>query len=454
MHHASESLTTDLYELTMLQSYQEHQMNQTAVFEFFVRDLPEHRGYLVAAGLEPLLEYLQQLHLSEQELDWLRTTGFFTDRFLNRLLDFRFTGDAYAMPEGTVFFPHEPVVQVVAPISEAQLIETRVMNLMQFQILIASKAARCVEAAQGKQLVDFGLRRAHGREAGNLAARANYLAGFAGTSTVSAGMQYDIPLSGTMAHSFVQAHDSELTAFEHYAASMPNNLILLIDTFDTENAARAIVDMAKRSSELKNNLSGVRLDSGDLSEHAFKVRDILDHGGLSHVKVLASGGLDEWKIEEIMATGAPVDGFGVGSKLDTSNDAPYLDCAYKLVEYADQPRRKFSSNKINWPGRKQVYRYYDADGNMQRDVLTSVEEHPESYTPLLQPVMRGGEQVAAQESLQTIRDRLQQERSALPDAFRQLRRPDQYPVSASKRVKQIAEETDRWIQEHVACAPR
>ena len=330
MNPCSSVLLTDLYQLTMVQAYVEQGMMDTAVFELFVRRLPAQRGFLMAAGLEQVLDFLERLHISPAELEWLKQTGRFSRSCLDYLETLRFSGDVHAMQEGTVFFPNEPILRVTAPLPQAQLIETRIMNLLNFQTLIASKAARSVLVAGGKPLIDFGLRRAHGAEAGLLAARASYLAGFAGTSTVLAGMAYDIPIYGTMAHSFMQAHTDETIAFEHFALAQPENAILLIDTYDTEAAAHKVVALAPGLKQQGIMVKGVRLDSGDLADHARKVRRILDEGGLPQAQILASGNLDEYRLQQLIASGAPIHSFAVRTAMTKSADAPSLDCAYKL----------------------------------------------------------------------------------------------------------------------------
>jgi len=331
------ALLTDFYQLTMLKSYFERGMTEVAAFEFFVRKLPATRNFLIAAGLEQALEFLQNLRFSEDELDWLSRRPGFAREFVDWLAQLRFTGDIDAMPEGTAFFGDEPILRVAAPLPQAQLVETRLIALLHFESLIASKAAHCALAAPGKLLVDFGLRRAHGAEAGLLAARASYVGGFSGTATVLAGKRFGIPLYGTMAHSFIQAHDSETAAFLDFARGHPANTTLLIDTYDTEAGAQRVVALAPRLRAEGILVKAVRLDSGDLGEHARKVRRILDEGGCRDVGIFASGGLDEYELARIAA--APIDGFGVGTSLVTSSDAPGLDCAYKLQEYAGRPRR-------------------------------------------------------------------------------------------------------------------
>ncbi len=434
-------LLTDLYQLTMLQGYHDAGMAETAVFEFFVRRLRPGRGFLMAAGLEQCLEFLEQVRFTPEELAWLASTGRFSAGFLASLETLRFSGDVHAMLEGTVFFPNEPILRVTAPIAEAQLVETRLINLLHLETLIASKAARAVLMAPGKLLVDFGLRRAHGAEAGLLAARATYVAGFTGTSTVLAGQQYGIPLFGTMAHSFVQAHDDETHAFERFAHAQPDNVVFLIDTWDTEAAARKVVALAPRLAQAGIRIKGVRIDSGDLGEHARRVRAILDAGGLIDTIVFASGDLDEYALRELLAGGAPIDGFGIGTRVDTSSDQPYLDCAYKLQEYAGEARRKRSEGKATWPGRKQVFRTCDSDGRMAGDVVT-VEGDAHAGEPLLVPVMRGGLRVAPAPTFAAIRERAAASLARLPEPLRRLDDHD-YPVEIAPALRALAEAVDR-----------
>ena len=437
-------LLTDLYQLTMLKGYVEQGMEETAVFEFFVRRLPRSRGFLVVAGLEQVLEFLEGLSFTPEELEWLGASGRFDAAFIDYLARLRFTGDVHAMPEGTLFFPNEPILRVTAPMPQAQLVESRVINLLHYQTLIASKAARCVLAAPDKLLVDFGLRRAHGAEAGLLAARASYLAGFAGSSTVLAAPEFDIPIYGTMAHSFVQSHDDEALSFEHFAHAQPGNVVLLIDTYDTEAGARKVVALAPRLREQGITVKAVRLDSGDLAEHARKVRAILDQGGLEQVAIFSSGDLDEYRLSELLAAGAPIDGFGVGTRMDTSNDVPFLDCAYKLQEYAGQARRKRSEGKATWPGRKQVFRRYDEQGLMAGDVL-SLESDAQEGEALIRPVMKGGRRLEPAEPLSRIRERVAQQLQQLPARLKQLEIDTPYEVTVAQALKDLASQVDERL---------
>jgi nicotinate phosphoribosyltransferase len=442
-------LLTDLYQLNMMQAYLDHGQNKTAVFEFFVRKLPPQRGFLLAAGLEQALDFLEGFRFSAEDLDWLEQTGRFSKNLIKQLSQFRFIGDVHAMPEGTAFFADEPILRVTAPLPEAQLAETRLINILHFQTLIASKAARMILAAPGKLLVDFGLRRAHGAEAGLTAARASYIAGFAGTATVLAEKLYGIPAFGTMAHSFIQAYETESQAFEDFSRSRPKNLTILIDTYDTEAAAKKVVALAPRLKADGITIGSVRLDSGDLTTLSKSVRHILDNGGLADVRVFASGGLDEDKIANMLRDGAPIEGFGIGTSLTTSSDVPALDCVYKLQEYDGLGRRKHSAGKATWPGRKQVWRQYDADGRMAGDIL-SVETDRQPGEPLIERVMQGGRRISPSPTLADIRARAARELERLPEPLRRLEPGTSYPVKVADALVALTKEVDRRLatQEH------
>lgn len=430
-------LLTDLYQLTMVTAYHELGMEQEAVFEFFVRTMPEQRGFLMAAGLEQALDYLEGLQFRDADIRWLAETGRFGPTALRRLADMRFTGDVDAMPEGSVFFADEPVLRVVAPLPEAQLVESRLINLMHVQTMIASKAARCRLAAGERGLADFGMRRAHGGEAALLAARACYLAGFDSTATVEAGREFGIPLTGTMAHSFVQAHDDETAAFRDFARVHPHGVTLLIDTYDTVRAARKAAELVRQGVPVE----AVRLDSGDLGALAREVRCVLDEAGCPRVRIVASGNLDEREIAQLVAAAAPIDAFGVGTRLDTSADAPYLDCVYKLQEYAGRPRRKRSSGKETWPGRKQVFRESGADGRLQTDVIgLAGEELPGRR--LLEPCMRSGKRLS-RPALDQIRAHARRELVALPDSCRRIDSPKPVRAGRSPGLVALAARVDR-----------
>lgn len=442
---SSSFLLTDLYQLTMMQAYLEHGETEPAVFELFVRKLPPNRAFLLAAGLEQAIEFLRSARFQPDELDWLAATGRFSRDLLDYLAALRFEGDVDAMPEGTPFFPDEPILRVVAPLPIAQLVETRILNLVHFETVVASKAARMVLAAGGRSLIDFGFRRAHGAEAGLLAARAAYLAGFAGTATLAAARRFGIPAYGTMAHSFVQAHDDEAEAFERFARARPEGLVLLIDTYDTEAAAEKVVRLAPKLKAAGIEVRGVRLDSGDLGAHARAVREILDRGGLRDATIVASGGLDERKIKRLVDGGAPIDSFGVGTSLTTSEDAPALDCAYKLQEYRGVPRRKKSESKATWPGRKQVYRRRADDGTMLGDVVALADE-PCEGEPLLQPTLRNGELVGEAPTLAAARRRAAAEIARLPAYAKALDGVALYPVQISEGLRALARDMDAKLR--------
>lgn len=437
-------LLTDLYQLNMIDAYLAHGETNTAIFELFVRELPRRRGFLMAAGLEQALKFLEDLRFTADEIDWLKSTGRFSARTLNYLAELRFTGEVHAMPEGTIFFPNEPILRVTAPLPEAQLVEARLINIVHFQSLIASKAARMVLAAPDKLVVDFGLRRAHGAEAGLMAARASYIAGFAGTATVLAAKLFDIPLFGTMAHSYIQAHDSETLAFERFAHARPQGLVFLIDTYDTEAAARKVVALAPRLKAAGIDVSGVRLDSGDLIALSKSVRRILDDAGLVEVTIFASGGLDEDQLMAMAKAKAPIDGFGIGASLTTSSDAPALDCAYKLQEYAGSPRRKHSTGKATLPGRKQVWRRYGPDGSMAGDML-SAEDDAQPGEPLIHQVMGAGKRLTP--TLNESRAHAAREFQRLPEPLRELKSSATYPIQVGEALIDLAAQFDQHLTE-------
>ncbi len=442
MNPSTSPLLTDLYQLNMIQAYLDHGDTQTAVFEFFVRTLPARRGFLIAAGLQQALDYLENLRFSAADIAWLESTGRFKKNCLDYLAAFRFSGDAHAMPEGTVFFANEPILRITAPLPQAQFVETRLINILHFQSLVAAKAARCVLAAPDKVLVDFGLRRAHGAEAGLMAARASYLAGFAGTATVLADEMFGIPLYGTMAHSFIAAYDDEAAAFEAFARARPDNLVFLLDTYDTEAAARKLVALAPRLKAAGIAIRAVRLDSGDLVTLSKSVRAILDQGGLAEVTIFASGGLDEDSLAAFAKANAPIDGIGIGTSLTTSADVASVDCVYKLQEYAGRPRRKQSDKKATWPGRKQVWRRYGADGRMTGD-LVALEGNDQVGEPLIAPVMQGGRRLRPHPSLDEIRFRVRRELELLPEPLRRLEVATTYPVDVGDDVVALAADVDR-----------
>ena len=411
------ALFTDLYELTMAQAYDAEQMNAVAVFELFFRKIPHARNFVMAAGLDDVLSFLEAFHFTNDDLAYLSKLGLFSTAFLDRLGQLRFTGDVFALPEGTLVFPHEPLVQVVAPMIEAQLVETLILNQIHFQSVAATKAARVVTAAAGRQVVDFGSRRAHGSDAAMKVARTSYLAGAVGTSNVLAGKLYGIPVFGTMAHSYVQAHDDESQAFEAFARQFAATT-LLVDTYDTLDAVRKIIELAGRLGD-KFTVRAIRLDSGDLADLAFQTRRLLDNAGLERITIFASSGLDEHSVQELVECGAPIDAFGVGTKLAVSSDAPSLDMAYKLVEYAGEARSKLSSEKVLLPGRKQVFRTIQ-DGCMIQDVISCWDEQLDGQ-PLLRPVMKQGHRIAGENlTLFESRDNARQQLTQLPPHLRSI----------------------------------
>jgi nicotinate phosphoribosyltransferase len=426
---ANAALLTDLYELKMLQAYFEEGMEESATFDLFVRRLPQSRNYLLACGLEDVLHYLEHLHFGPDALACLERTGQFSSRFLDRLGRLRFRGDVFAVPEGTVVFGNEPILEIVAPLPEAQLVETFVMNQIHFQTLVASKAARVVTAAAGRTVVDFGLRRLHGTDAGLKAARAFFVAGVDSTSNVLAGAIYGMQIAGTMAHSYVQAHETEMSAFRAFATRYPGT-VLLVDTYDTLAGVRRVVELSRELGD-RFDVSAVRLDSGDLAELGKAARRILDEGGLEGVGLFASSSLDEYAVASLIDAGAPFTGFGVGTRMGVSSDAPYFDVAYKLVEYAGSPRTKLSAGKPILPGRKQVFRRA-ADGEARCDVLARHDEVLEGR-PLLAAVMRAGRRLpAGADTLRAARERAAREVAELPARIRALRAAEPpYPIEIS-----------------------
>jgi nicotinate phosphoribosyltransferase len=426
-------LFTDLYELTMVQAYLKEAMTGTAVFTLFVRQLPEHRNFLLACGLDTVMRDLQQLRFTEADLDYLRSLPILSTELLNWLRAFRFTGDIYAVPEGTPVFANEPLLEVVAPIAQAQMIETFVMNQIQLQTMLASKAVRVVMAADGRSVVDFGARRTHGIDAAVKAARAFYVAGVHSTSNVLAGKLYSIPLAGTMAHSYVQAHDDERDAFRAFAQAFPGT-VLLVDTYDTLEGVRRVIELVKRAPD-GVRVGAVRLDSGDLGPLARETRRLLDAAGLTGIEIFASSSLDEHAIDALIKGGAPIDGFGVGTSMGVSDDAPALDIAYKLAEYDGTGRTKLSVHKSILPGRKQVFRQ-EASGQAHSDIIGRAEEHLEGRS-LVRMVMRRGEPLPELvPNLGEIRRHVAEELSRLPGRVRSLQRASPpYPVSVSDNLQ-------------------
>jgi len=443
------ALFTDLYELTMAASYFAEGMHRPATFSFSVRHYPPGRGYFIAAGVDDVLRYLENLHFSASALDYLRATGLFTPEFLEFLAALRFTGDVDAMAEGTVCFVNEPLLEVTAPLIEAQLIETFVINRLHLQTLLATKAARCVLAA----------RRTHGTDAGMQSARCAYLAGAAGTSNVLAGQRWGLPIFGTMAHSYVECFDDETGAFRAFVRTFPAGTTLLVDTYDTLAGVRHAVTVARQCERKGSPLQAVRLDSGDLDSLSRQARALLDEAGLHEVKIFASGGLDEYAVDALVRAGAPINGFGVGTSMGVSGDAPLLDCAYKLVEYDGRARLKLSPHKVSLAGRKQVWRAA-AGSPLTRDCVALRDEPVDAVgrdlrstaarlEPLLRPVMRGGRLQQPRPTLAESRARTQAELARLDDAYKDLRTPPRFPVIVSSALadcQRAAEERARITQ--------
>ena len=433
------ALLVDLYELTMAAAYFEHRIECRATFELFVRHLPAERTYLVAAGIESALDYLESLHFTDADIRFLREQPAFrsvSDRFFEYLQRFQFTGDVQAVEEGTLIFAEEPIVQVTAPVLEAQVGETYLLSVVNFETLVASKAARVVTAAQGRGVLEFGTRRAHGPEAGVRAARAAYVGGCIATSNVLAGYRFGVPLAGTAAHSWTQVFPTERESFEALLETFPEQAILLIDTYDPLLGAATVAALGRA-------VPGVRLDSGDLLDKSRRVREILDAQGLRDTKIVASGDLNEYKIEELLARGAPIDLFGVGTDLATSRDVPALSVVYKLVETERngqvEYKTKFSDQKVHWPGRKQVYRFSQA-GQFFEDVVSRASERYDDAEPLLAPAMRNGKRARAQQPLEEIRARVLASLECLPERYRALRGTPAYPVRKSDALESLLEE--------------
>lgn len=432
------TLLTDLYQLTMAQSYFAEKRFAEATFSVFVRSYPPDRGYFVCAGLDDVVDFLEDFGFDANSIGYLAAQKLFSEEFLRYLSELRFTGDVWAIPEGRIVFKEEPLLELSAPIIQAQIVETLIINQLHLQTMIATKAARCVHASGGRALVDFALRRTHGTDAGMKVARASYLAGFVGTSNVMAGKTYGIPIVGTMAHSFISSFEHEIDAFRAYVRSFPNNAILLIDTYDTLQGARNAVQIANEMSARGETLIGVRLDSGDLAGLARQVRNIFDAANLPGLKIIGSGGLEEYDLAELAA--APFNSYGVGTRMGTSADAPWMDMAYKLVEYDGAPVMKLSTGKASSPGRKQIFRTRDGRGDFAHDTVGLRDETIGAET-LLQHAMHNGRRTAQSPSLSEYRKLFTADFAALPEKFKLLRNPPHYHVNSSQKLSELREQT-------------
>lgn len=435
------ALLLDLYELTMAQSYLSYKRNAFATFDLFVRELPRNRAYLVACGLEDVLNYIRDLRFSREDLEYLKRQKIFSADFLNYLMRFRFRGDIWAMPEGTVFFANEPIIRVTASIIEAQLIESFLLNTINLQTMIASKASRVVLSAKGRGVYDFSLRRTHGSDAGIKVARASFLAGCSGTSCVLAGKLYKIPITGTMAHSYVMSFKHELDSFLAYSNTFPVRTTLLVDTYDTKKGIENAIRTGLYLKAQKHRLQGIRLDSGDIAALSKLARKMLDKAALNYVKIFASGNLDEFRLKELLAKGAQVDNFGVGTNMGTSIDAPALDVIYKISEVTDEngnflPTMKLSKAKVTYPGRKQVFRIRDKKSRFIKDIL-GLEKEKIRAEPLLIKVVQKGRIIYRLPSLDKLRISVKNNLAKFPEAMRDVRSRYEYPVIISPQLKKL-----------------
>ena len=433
------ALFTDLYELTMAQAYWQSGQTATATFTLYFRQYPPDRAFFVCAGVADALEYLEGFGFSSDDLDFLRSLNVFDDGFLDYLGQMRFTGSVRAMSEGAIFFANEPVLEVTAPVIEAQVAETYLLNRINLQTILATKASRVVHAARGRTVVDFAARRAHGTDAAIKMARASYMVGFAGTSNVMAGRLHGIPVHGTMAHSFIMSFESEVEAYRAYARSFPDSSMFLVDTYDTVEGTRKAIEVAREMRRDGHELRGIRLDSGDLARLPRESRALLDTAGFQGVWVFASGGLDELAVDELLWRGAPIDGFGVGTLVGVSADAPWADCVYKLVAYGGRPVAKLSSEKQTLPGPKQVYRSRDGAGSYVVDLVARAEEPPpaDGAEPLLQEVMTGGRRFGPSQDLAGLRESFQRDFARLPVSYKALRSPPEYRVDISDDLEAL-----------------
>jgi len=432
------ALFTDLYELTMAASYYDHGMFEPATFSLFIRKYPTSRRYFISAGLADVLDYLKDLKFTSDDLNYLDETGLFKPGFLSYLEKFRFTGDVFAIPEGRLFFVNEPIIEITAPLIESQIVETFIINAINLQVMIATKASRCVHVAWPRKLVDFSLRRTHGIDAGMKVARASFIGGFEGTSNVLAGKIYGIPIFGTMAHSFVISFEKEIDAFRAFAQSFPENVVLLVDTYDTVSGTVKAAEVGREMALKGQKLKGVRLDSGDIALLSRKVRKILKRTGLRETTIFASGAFDEYKIQRILDQAGDIDSFGVGTKMGVSADAPYLDMAYKLVKYAGRPVLKLSPEKITLASEKQIFRFTTSKGKLKRDIIGLREDKLEGGEPLLNRVMTRGKVISEFSDLFHIQKIFLDEFSKLDFKLKSLEKKEtEYRVNLSPKLKSL-----------------
>lgn len=445
------TLFTDLYELTMCASYFDNKKFEAATFDLLIRRLPPNRSYFLFTGLEQVLSFLKQIKYTEEHLNYLRQQGFKED-FLTYLKDFKFSGEVYAVAEGSIVFPCEPLIRITAPIIEAQLVETFLLNTINMQTMISTKASRVVQAAKGKPVIEFGLRREHGIDAGIKVARSSYIAGCSGTSNVLAGMVYGIPVFGTMAHSFVMSYEKEIDAFRAFTKTFPNKSTLLLDTYSDFAGAEKAVIVAKELEKAGHKLIGVRIDSGDLAQTSKKIRALLDQNGLEYITIFASGDLDEYKITELQEKDAEINAYGVGTKMGTSTDYPYLDVIYKLSEVGNSkgifsPIMKLSEGKITLPGRKQVYRFTDQKGQYLKDIIALENEQIDGQ-PLLTKVMDKGKITQNMPTLNEIRTKAANNISMLPEKYKVLTNAAVYPVELSQTLIELIEQLKKKITQN------
>jgi len=444
------SLLVDLYELTMAESYFHYKKDTLATFDLFVRDLPVNRAYLVAAGLADILDYINNLRFNNEDIAYLKSQKLFSEDFLKYLANFRFRGDIWAMPEGTIFFANEPIIRVTASIIEAQIIESFLLNTINLQTTIASKASRVVCAAREKKVFDFALRRTHGPEAGIKVGRSSYIAGFCGTSNVLAGKLYKIPIVGTMAHSFVMSFKHEMDSFLAYSSIFPTKTTLLVDTYDTKKGVENAIVIGRYLKEKGHRLQGIRLDSGDIVHLSKITRRTLDRAGLNYVKIFASGNLDEFKIKKLLDKDVRVDNFGVGTNMGTSIDAPCLDVIYKISEVTDEdgkflPTMKLSKGKVTYPGRKQVFRIQDKYGRFARDIL-GLEKEKINGKSLLIKVVDKGRVIYKTPSLDKIRGIVKNNLSRFPERLKEVYPKYKYPVVISTQLEKLKANLARQLE--------